>query len=190
MLKKEEKISSTQIYKGRVISLEVNDVKCPNGNMSKREIVRHPGGVCILAVVDGKIALEKQYRAPYDDFIIELPAGKIEKGEDPKLAAVRELEEEVGLKADSLDYYGDLYPSVGYTDEIIRMYVCESSKKTSQNFDFDEDLEIVYYSFDELKNMIKNNEIKDAKTLALLMKYFLFKIYKKTEFNGKNRLFI
>jgi len=172
MSEKEKTLKRNVLYKGRVITLETNDVLCPNGATSLREVVRHPGGVCVLAIVDDCVVLEKQYRYPYDDFIYELPAGKLEKGEDPLKAGIRELEEETGYKAETLISYGELYPSVGYTDEIIYLYVATDIKKTKQHFDFDEDLDIILKPLNEVKEMILNNKIKDAKTLVLLLKYF------------------
>lgn len=172
--KKEIQLSRKDIYKGKVINLELYDVKCPNGNISKREIVRHHGGVCILAEVDGKIAMEKQYRFPYDDFIFELPAGKLENGENPYEAGIRELQEEAGLKAEKLIDYGCVYPSVGYTDEIIYLYVAKGLSKVDRHLDDDEEIDIVYVDKEQLKAMLKNNEIKDAKTQILLLKYFQF----------------
>lgn len=171
-MKKEITLGKKEYYSGKVLTFDVYDVKCPNGVFAKREIVHHPGGVCILVEVDNKIILEKQYRFPYDDFIYELPAGKLEKGEDPYKAALREMEEETGYIAESLEDYGCLYPSVGYTDEIIYLYKANNIKKSQMHLDEDEDFELLLFTKDELLEMIKNNMIKDAKTIIFLLKYF------------------
>ena len=171
MNKEEKKISGETLFKGRVISLHNDKVLCPNGVETTREYVTHPGGVCLLMEVDGKIGLVKQFRYPYQEEILELPAGKLEKGEDPYVAGLRELEEETGYKAESLVSYGCMYPSVGYTNEIIHLYVAKNCVKTHTNFDFDEDLDLILIDKEELKEMIKTNQIKDAKTIILLTRY-------------------
>lgn len=171
MDKKETATKKTEIYKGKVVELSLFDVDCPNGNKSKREIIHHNGGVCILATLNDKIVMERQYRFAYDETIYELPAGKLEKGELPYDAALRELEEETGLKAESLTEYGKMYPSPGYTDEIIYLYKANNVKKTQRHLDEDEEIDLIYLSVDEIKKMIKDNVIKDAKTVMLLLKY-------------------
>jgi len=170
-MEKEVTISSQTLYEGKVISLELKKVRCHNGNLSSREIVRHPGGVCILGVLDDKIILEKQYRAPFDDFIIELPAGKLNKGEDPKEAACREFEEEVGYKANKLECVGYIYPSVGYTDEVIYLYIASDLVKTKTNFDEDENIELLLLKKEEVEIMLNENKINDAKSVILLQKF-------------------
>ena len=171
-MEKEITTSTKQIYKGKVISFEVDKVLCPNGIVSKREIVRHPGGVCILGEVDNKIIFERQYRYPYHDFIIELPAGKLEKNENPESAAIREFEEETGYRPGIVEYVGEIYPSVGYTDEVIRLYIAKKLVKTKTNFDIDENIEILLLDKLEIERLLSDNVIKDAKTIILLNKYF------------------
>ena len=171
-MEKEKIIETEHIYKGKIINLDKNKVVCPNNIVSYREIIHHPGGVCILVKIDDKFVLIKQYRSPYDDFIYELPAGKLEKGEDPLSAGKRELEEEVGLLASNWISYGSIYPSVGYTDEIIYLYSVSGITKSKQHLDVDEQIEICYFSKEELLKMIDNGDIKDAKTLILLLRYF------------------
>ena len=170
--KSEKTLRSKKLYSGRVLSFYVDDVLCPNGNESFREYVTHPGGVCILPILDGKIIMEKQFRYPFHDIILELPAGKLDKGEKPEVAAIRELEEETGYKAGSLKSLGCIYPSVGYTNEIIYLFAAENLVKTNTHFDFDEDLEIELMDKDEVLKLIDNNVIKDANTVAAILKYF------------------
>ena len=171
--KEEIQLTDNTLYSGKVISLHVDDVLCPNGNKSNREYVTHNGGVCVLAEIDNKIALVRQYRYAYRKQLLELPAGKLEKGEDSYKAGLRELEEEIGYKAGELVSYGSMYPTCGYSNEEIFLYVAKNCVKTQTNFDIDEDLDLVLLSKEELISMLKNNEIKDAKTVILLSKYLL-----------------
>lgn len=170
----ERKISGEVIYKGRVISLEKDKVLCSNGNESIREIVRHNGGSAILAIDNGYVFLEKQFRYAYNDYIIEIPAGKIEPNEDPLTAAYREIEEEIGYKAIDLKLLNILYPSVGYTSEVIHIYYTNTLVKTKTHLDFDEEIEIIKIPFAEAIEMIKTQKIKDAKTICALLSYQAF----------------
>ena len=171
MNKEEKKISGAILYEGRVLTLHKDNILCPNGAKTMREYVTHNGGVCILMEIDNRIALVKQFRYVFNQEVLELPAGKLEVGENPYQAGLRELEEETGYKAERLEEYGCMYPSVGYTNEIIYLYVAKNCVKTKTNFDFDEDLDLVFVQKDELKRMIQNNAIKDAKTIILLTRY-------------------
>ena len=172
MANKEEKcLKSNVIYEGKILTLNCDDVLCSNGEKATREIVHHRGGVCILAEVDGKIPFVRQYRYAYKEETLELPAGKIEKDEDPYECALRELTEEVGLVASELENYGEVYPSPGYTNEILYLYVAKGIKKGKQHFDRDEVLDVVYLSREEIKKYLQDNILKDAKTVCLLYKY-------------------
>lgn len=169
---KEKKLSSKEIYKGRIINLYVDDVLLPNGEESRREVVRHCKASAVLAFDDnGKIILEHQYRYPYDEILTEIPAGKCDKGEDPSDAAKRELEEETGYQAGKLLYLGKIYPSCAYTDEIIYIYLATDLKKTHQHLDDGESLEYAFVPFEQLMEDIRNDRITDAKTLAAVAFY-------------------
>ncbi len=171
---REKKIDGKVIFEGHVVKVELDDVLCPNGNKSKREIVRHNGGAAILCVTpDNKILLEKQYRYAYDEVIYEIPAGKLEKGENPYNAAIRELEEETGYKAKELTHLIDCYPTCGYSSEVIHIYLALNTEKTHTHFDEDEIIETYLFSIDEIKQMILNGEIKDAKTIVALTCYLM-----------------
>ena len=170
---KEKQVKSEQIYNGKVVKLYVDDVLCPNNNVSKREIIKHNGGVCVLAIVDNKVIMEKQYRYAYDEVLYELPAGKLEENEDSYIAGLRELEEETGYKALKLINYGMMYPTCGYSNEIIYLYVAEGLSKTQRNLDEDEFIDIEYIEFDKVVDMINKGIIKDAKTICLISKYVL-----------------
>ena len=171
-MKKEEKtLKSNVVYDGIILRVNCDDIICSNGVKAKREIIHHNGGVCVLAFVDNKIVMVRQFRYAYGEEMFELPAGKLEKGEDSYHAGIRELEEEVGLKAESLTSLGAMYPSCGYTNEIIYLYKAENVSKTSRHLDIDEDIDIYYFSVEEVIDMINNNKIKDAKTICLMFKY-------------------
>ena len=174
MNKEEKCLKENVVYKGRILTLNCDDVLCSNGEESKREVVHHHGGVCVLAEYEGKIAFVKQFRYSYKEEILELPAGKIEPGENPYDCGMRELEEEVGLIAEKLIDYGVMYPSPGYTNEKIYLYVASGLSKGKQHFDKDEVIDAIFMTKDEIKNLLDNNRINDAKTLCLLYKY-LFK---------------
>ena len=169
----EKTLKNKRIYDGIIVKLDLDDVLCPNGVESKREVIRHPGGASVLCINDNKVLLIKQFRYPYKEVIYEIPAGKLEKGEDPYNAAMREFEEETGRKTDKLEFLGVIYPTVGYTDEKIYLYLAKDYKTTETHFDKDEFVESIEVSLDEFKEMVKNGNIKDAKTICALTYYML-----------------
>ena len=120
----EKTLSSEKIFDGRILHVRRDTVLLPNGHQSTREVVDHPGGVCVLALDDQeRVLVVSQFRYPYGEVLRELPAGKLEYGEDPAQAAIRELREETGAVAGTFQPLGELYPSPGYCGEIIRMYL-------------------------------------------------------------------
>lgn len=172
MQKKEEIISQNYLYKGKILNLRIDDVRLPNGDIGLREVIEHHGGVCGLAVTtDDKILFVKQYRIAYQDFILELPAGKIELNETPEETIVRELEEEIGVQVKTITKAGIIYPSPGYTNEIIHLFFTNDFVLSSNHPDQDEYLEIVPIDINEAYQMVDNNLILDAKSLVLLSKY-------------------
>ena len=171
MNKEEKKISSESIYEGRVIKVSKDVVSCPNGNTSIREIVHHRGGVAVLFKLNDKFVLEKQYRYAFNEEMIEIPAGKLEEGEIPLPAAERELLEETGYRPLEMVYLGDMYPTVGYSKEIIHLYYCEKAQKEERHLDSDECIDLFLLSLEEIEKMIADNTIKDSKTIAALYLY-------------------
>ena len=157
------------IYRGKILNLRKDDVILPDGKGAIREVVEHSGGSCVLCEKDGKILLVRQFRYPYKEELLEIPAGKLNKGEDPMQTAIRELEEEGGVKAESVELMFTVYPSPGYTDEKIYIYRAVGISQTQKHLDEDEFLESVWMEKSELKRMIKNGEIKDGKTLIALL---------------------
>ena len=167
----EKKLKSNLIYDGKIIKLYNDDVVCDGDKKSTREYVVHPGGACILPIINDEIIFIKQYRYAYQKDILELPAGKLEKGEDPKDAAKRELEEETGYIAGELIPLGSVYPSVGYTDEVIHLFLGRNLTRGKQHFDYDENIDVVRIKIDDALDMISRDEIKDAKTVIAILKY-------------------
>ena len=137
MDKKEKTISSTLVYDGKIIHVNKDEVLCPNGLTSLREIVHHRGGVGILFKIEDKFILEKQYRYAFNEEIIEIPAGKLEKDEIPLEAAKRELLEETGYRPLEMIHLGDMYPTCGYSTEIIHLFYCQKAQKEERHLDKD-----------------------------------------------------
>ena len=181
MKKYEEKtITSTPIYKGKVISLKVDEVTLPNGKTSKRELIKHPGAVAILPITsEGKIVFVEQYRKALERSLIETPAGKLEPGEEPEITARRELEEETGYGCDTLTHIQSFATSPGFADEIIHVYLAEGLYKIENSAALDEDefVEIIEATIEEAEQMMKNGQIYDAKTAysVLWAKEYLLK---------------
>ena len=166
---KERTVSSEYLFKGRIISLKKDQILLPNGKTGEREVIEHSGGACVLCEKDGKICLVRQFRYPYGETVLELPAGKINDGEDHKQTAIRELEEECGYRADDVKLLFTIYPTPGYTNEKIYLYQAIGLTKTNTHPDEDEFVETVWIDKDTLKTMIQMGEIKDGKTLIALL---------------------
>ncbi|MEE0800533.1 MAG: NUDIX hydrolase [Gemmiger sp.] len=168
----EQTLDSRQIFEGRVFRVTVDKVQLENGSTSTREIVHHHGGACVLAVTeDDRLYLVRQYRYALQEELWELPAGKLEAGEDPLAAARRELEEECGVTADRVFSLGVLYPTVGYDSEKIYLWAAQGLHRTSQHLDEGEFLDATLLPFDEVLQMILRDEIRDSKTVAAVLKY-------------------
>ena len=168
---KERRISGETIFQGKIVTLKVDQVELVNGAIARREVVEHPGGVAILPLFeDGTVALVRQYRYPFGAVVTELPAGKLEAGEPHRPAALRELEEEVGVTCGSLRYLGCLYVSPGFSTEVLHMYLAQDLRETACRPDEDEFLEVERVPFSQLARQVLEGEIRDAKTVALVLK--------------------
>ncbi|MEG0291607.1 MAG: NUDIX hydrolase [Anaerovoracaceae bacterium] len=167
----EKTVSSELIYEGRILNLRKDEVTVVSGGTSSREIVEHNGGAAAVAIKDdGKIVLVKQYRKPVSRVVLELPAGKIEKGEDHRENIIRELKEETGYSANNVELIAKMHPSVGYTTEILYIYLATGLTAGETNFDENEALDIVEMDFEEAYNLVLNGEIIDGKTqVGILM---------------------
>jgi len=160
------------LYKGRIINLRDDDILLPNGKPAKREYVEHRGGVAVLAVDEnGYVPVVRQFRYPYRKHLWEIPAGKLEVGEEPDSAIVRELREEAGLVAEEIKRIAEIYPTCGYSNEIIRIYLATGLTYVGAKPDEDEFLELKYVHIDDLYKMCMDGTIKDGKTVVGVLKY-------------------
>lgn len=166
MIYEEKTMKSDKLYEGKILNLRVDTVEIPNKMYSKREIIEHPGSVGIVALTDdNKLVLVKQYRKAAEDFIIEIPAGQIEINEEPKEAAIRELKEETGYIASSMEYMLEFFVSPGYCTEVICLFIADDITPGEQDLDENENIEILEVSIDEITKMIRLGKIIDAKTI-------------------------
>ncbi|MCE7794412.1 NUDIX hydrolase [Salipaludibacillus sp. CUR1] len=174
---KETTLGTKSIFKGRIIDVEIQDVRLPDGKESKREIVHHPGAVAVIAFTsDGKLILVKQYRKALEKAIAEIPAGKLEKGEDPLECAKRELEEETGVVAGSWSKLHSFYTSPGFANEIVYIYLAEGLSHGIESTDEDEFVERIDVTLEEAEEMIASGEIHDAKTIYAIQYWQLEKL--------------
>lgn len=171
---KETKISSEEIYNGRLLHVFRDTVRLPNGAESTREFIKHNGAAAIVPLYpDETVLMVRQFRYPFDKVVLEIPAGKIDPCEEPLEAAVRELREETGLVDADMRPIGEIYPSVAYTTESIYMYIATGMKDSGvTDFDDNEFLETERIHIDELYRMVMNGEIKDSKTQAAILKTY------------------
>ena len=161
----EKTISSKIVYEGPVFKVRKHVVESVAGE-SIRDVVEHVGGGIIVAVTDeGKILMEKQYRKALEQVLLELPAGKADPNEDPELTAVRELAEETGYKAGSVKHLVSYYPTCGYSNELLHIYICRDLVPGETHLDPTECIDVVEFDADELVDMIMRGEIRDSKTI-------------------------
>lgn len=167
----EKIIKSKYLYQGRIVNLRIDQVELANNKQAEREVIEHSGGVCALAkTADNKIFFVRQYRIPYQENLLELPAGKIDEEESPEDAILRELKEEVGVVPKSIQKIGIMYPSPGYTNEVIHLYYTDDFLMVSNDLDEDEFLEVVLIDADKVDQLIDQEKIVDAKSLILLLR--------------------
>ena len=170
----EKKKKGHLLYDGKVVKLNVDEVELEDGSSAMREYIRHSGGSTVIAETEDGILFVEQFRYPYGRVVLELPAGKRDGEEDPMLTARRELEEETGYYAKRLTYIGEVYPTPGYSDERIFIYVADGLEKRSAHTDEDEFLSVKVIKADEAAKMVASGEIKDAKTQIAILKYLCF----------------
>lgn len=166
----EKKLNSKVVFSGKIIGVTVDGVKLPDGSESFRECVRHSGGAAVLLIKDKSVLLVRQFRYLYGKEIYEIPAGKLNCGENPLSAAARELEEETGYRAELVKLL-DLYPSPGYTDEVIHIYLAENFEFVGQRLDEGEFLNCCFIGLEKVLKMIECGEICDAKTVTAVLMY-------------------
>lgn len=166
----EKTLTEKTLYDGKIIKLKLQEVELQNGRKTKREIIKHPGGVAILAYKDeDTILMVEQFRKPIEKTLLELPAGKLEPGEGPETCGRRELEEETGYKAENFTYLGHIVSSPGFCDEVIHIYKAENLFKGQIGGDEDEFINVIEMKKDKAIEMIRKGEIIDAKTICALM---------------------
>jgi len=167
---KESTISTTVVYKGDFLDVRQDEVLLPNGETGTREWINHPGAVVIVPILpNGEIALIKQFRYAAGSEFIELPAGKLDAGEDPEECALRELEEEIGYRANKIKFLANIHPAIGFTNEIMGVFLAENLEKTEHNRDNDEFLELVPTTLTEALNLVWENKITDVKSIIGLL---------------------
>lgn len=165
----EKLLDSQQIFKGKILTVKIDQVLLQNGHKSTREVVFHPGAVAVLPILaNGDLILVRQFRYPVGVELLEVPAGKLDENESPKECALRELEEETGYRAQRIEYIGYIFTTPGFSNEKIYLYIAEGLIKTVQNLDQDELLKLEILRPQEVLTKCLNGEIIDAKTLSLL----------------------
>ena len=169
----EKKLTSKQIFDGKVVKLFVDTVELPDGSEAIREIVRHPGAVCVIPVTkDMEVVTVRQYRYAFEQIMLEIPAGKLEPNENPLEAVKRELEEESGVVAGKIEYLGEIFTTVAIFDEKIHLYLATELEFKNAHPDEDEFLEVENIPLAKLYDMVMNGEIKDAKTQIAILKAY------------------
>ena len=167
----EETVDSQIVFQGKIITVRLDTAKLENGKTASREVVEHPGGVCILPMEDdGTVYTVRQFRYPFGRVTEELPAGKLDGPEDHRLAALRELSEEIGAEPEELVYLGYLMASPGFSSEVLHMYLARGLRHGEQHPDEDEFLEVERTPFSVLVERVMAGELTDAKTVAAVLK--------------------
>ena len=164
----EKRINSQEVYKGKIIRVVKDEVELDDGSRSFREVVYHNGGVCIALKHEDKYFMVKQYRYAIGKEMYEFPAGKIELNEQPDRAIEREAIEETGYSAKNIIKFPYIIPTCGYDSEKIYLYYGETDKQLGQHLDIDERIDLFKFTYKQIEEMIKNGEIDDSKTIALM----------------------
>lgn len=165
----EKTVKQNVVFEGKIIRVRCDDAELPDGKPCKREVVDHAGGASVLYVREGKVLLVRQFRYPYMEETLEIPAGKLNPGEDPAQTAARELAEETGWQPASVKHMFTIYPTPGYSAEKIYIYRAHGVREGQVHPDEDEFVTAAFYPIDEVLSMIEKGEIKDAKTIIAVM---------------------
>jgi len=166
----EHLVESRTVFAGKVLTVRCDRVRLPDGGEAIREVVKHPGAVAIVPVTAaGEVVLVRQYRYPVGCPLLEVPAGKLDRGERPEDCARRELEEETGFSAGRLEHLATFFTAPGFTDEVMHLYLARELVPTAQNTDGDEFIDVEFYTPAQIRALVASKEINDAKTLAGLL---------------------
>ena len=173
-MKEFNRINREVVYKGAILDFCKDEIITPKGKNVKWDYLKHKGAAAVIPVMeDGRIIMVRQWRNAIDRFALEIPAGGKESIDEPNIdCAARELEEETGYVADKIEFLNTIVPAIAYSGEKIDIYVAFDLKKTKQHLDPDEEINLEVYSVSELIEMILNNEINDAKTIAAILTYY------------------
>lgn len=167
----EEKLRTLTSYHGVIVNVRLDEARLPDGSTAKREVVEHPGGVTVLPLeADGTVWCVRQYRYPFSRTLLEAPAGKLEPGEAPELAAARELSEETGLTAGRLQYLGANFTSPGYSEEVLHIYLARDLHRGAAHLDPGEFLNVERHPLEKLVQMALDGQLCDGKTTVALLK--------------------
>jgi ADP-ribose pyrophosphatase len=180
---KETATSSEVVYKGIFLNMKRDQVRLPDGQTALREYLTHPGAVAIVPILsDGRVLLERQYRYPIDQAVIEIPAGKLDPNEDPLVCAKRELQEETGYQARSWEFLGRIHPVISYSNEFIDIYLAQDIEPGQAHLDEEEFLDVFAASIEEIEAWIAQGRITDVKTIISI--YWL-KNYREKAFSNQ-----
>lgn len=167
----ETTVSSKEVFRGRLLHVFLDEARLPDGSVSTREWIKHPGASAVLPVFqNGDVMMVRQFRYPVKQIFYEVPAGKIDTGETADSTARRELREEAGLQCSDFAYLGHFYPCIGYSDEVIHLYIAWNIESFGQQVDDDEFLLKEKIPFDEAVHMVYSGEISDGKTAVTLLR--------------------
>ena len=178
----EEKLKTLTSYHGVIVNVRLDEARLPDGSTAKREVVEHPGGVTVIPVeADETVWCVRQFRYPFGREMLEVPAGKLERGEDPFECAVRELSEETGLTAGRLQYLGANFTSPGYSEEVLHIYLARDLHRGAAHLDPGEFLNVERHPLEELVQMALDGELCDGKTTVALLKTQLLLVRERGE---------
>ncbi|MDD7184950.1 MAG: NUDIX hydrolase [Oscillospiraceae bacterium] len=167
----EKTLSSETIYEGVIFTVKKDSAELENGTVARRDIILHSGGVCVIPVTENnEIFMVKQYRYPFHEITCEVPAGKLNYGENHAECGRRELLEETGCTCREYIYLGEMYPTPAYNSEITHMYLAKGLEYKNQNLDEDEFLDVIKIPLEKALQMVMDNEIKDGKTQIVILK--------------------
>ena len=170
----DSKISEEILYRGRILDLARETHRMPDNREACFEVAQHPGGAAALPILpDGRLILIRQFRPPIGEYILEIPAGRLEESEEPAACVARELQEEIGYQPGELEKLGEIYSAVGFSNELIHLYLARDLKSAEQALEPDEFIELQIMSLDEALQLVKSGELCDAKTIVALLQYKL-----------------